>query len=87
MYNENDFASIDLDEETEIKQQLMDCLLNKFQEGFEIYNCCVNDNENKIYYCYCGYEDGDTFYAKVNFNNDAVEEIEDVELKEIILMA
>lgn len=87
MYNENDFASVDLDEETEIKQQLMDCLLDNFQEGFEIYNCCINDNENKIYYCYCSYGDGDTFYAKVNFNNDVVEEIDDVELKEIILMA
>lgn len=84
MYNENDFESIDLDEEIEIKQQLESIIVDNVDDDFLLFNCCVNKNENKIYYCYCGYVDGDTFYVKVDFNNDSLTEIDDDELKEII---
>ena len=87
-YNKNDFVVIDSDF---MKQKLIDFYYEflrncgfSFVEKIDIYKCCINKNEDGIYYCFCTATRGDRFSIKINFNTDSLTFIDDDKLEDII---
>lgn len=90
-YNKNDFVVIDLKKRVFLKKSLINFYFEylwkcRFScvEKIDIYKCCVNKNENKIYYCYCIAARGDKFFIKIDLNGYLLTFIDDDKLEDII---
>lgn len=92
-YNENDFVAIDLNKKVKLKEKLIDfyyeylynCRFHYLYE-IDIYKCCVNKNEDKIYYCYCIVaKEGAKFFIKIDLKGCLLTFIDDDKLEDIIL--
>lgn len=90
-YNKNDFVVIDLKKRVFLKKSLINFYFEYLWkcgfscvEKINIYKCCVDKNENGIYYCFCTAIRGDRFFIKIDFNTRSLAFIDDDKLEDII---